>query len=104
MKKHSSLGSLFGIVSAAALAFQTGTAIAQFNPITLTQGSYTFKMVVSSNYLPPVSSYYEWVGSGFAHDDTTYFEQGLYARKLSDYGGNAGVPPHNSVFASINNA
>src|SRR5580658_1118583 len=101
MKKHLSSLSSLGILSVAALALQTGVAMAQFNPITLTPGSYTFKMVVRSNYLPAISQYTEWVGSGFAHDDSTYFEQGLYARKLSDYGGNAGIPPHNTVFTSI---
>jgi hypothetical protein len=102
MKKHLSSLSSLGILSAAALALQTGVAMAQFNPVTLTQGSYAFQMVVRSNYLPSVGEYAVWVGSGFNQTDTTYYEQGLYSRKPSDYGGNSGVPIHNTVFTSIN--
>src|ERR1700691_1185180 len=83
---------------AAALALETSVAIAQFNPVPLTQSSYTFKIVVPSNTVPPVNNYGCWVGTAYNHGDTTYYEQGVYARKLTDYGGNSGVPPQNTVF------
>lgn len=81
-----------------ALPLLPRTATAQFNPISLTSNSYTFKMVVPSNTVPPVNNYGCWVGTAYNHGDTTYYEQGVYARKLSDYGGNSGVPPANTTF------
>jgi len=103
MKKFLSYLSSLGIVSAIAVAFQPGVALAAFDPIPLTPGSYTYNVVVSSNYYPTVNEYTCWVGSGFNHTDTTYYEQGLYSSP-GQYAGNSGVPQHNAIFSSINDS
>jgi Concanavalin A-like lectin/glucanases superfamily/Legume lectin domain len=84
------------------LAAQTQVQ-AQFTPIPLTQSSYTESMVVESNYFPTVNEYAVWVGSGYNQSDTTYFENGLYARE-GFYGYNTGVPVHGTVFRGIGGA
>jgi hypothetical protein len=81
-----------------------GPALADFNPVPLTPGSYTFDIVVESN-TPPAFPYLLTVtaGSGSGLGDNSYYEQGLYAR-AGQTGGNSGIPPHNTTFTSINNA
>ena len=77
---------------------------ATFSPVTLTDNSYTFDIVVESNTaaaLPYCINVTAGNGSGLG--DNTYYEQGLYAR-AGQSGGNTGIPIHNTVFTNINNA
>src|SRR5580658_1749204 len=75
---------------------------AAFNPIALTPSSYTFGIVVPSNYVPPYPSCVSaFAGSGLSFSDNTFYEQGLAARP-GQPGYNSGIPPHNSVFTNIN--
>ena len=79
-------------------------ARADFNPVALTPGSYTYDIVVESNApgaLPFCIN--ATTGSGTSEGDNTYFEQGYYAQP-GQAGGNLGVPVHNTVFTNINNA
>jgi len=103
MKNHLSLSSLVAVMGAA-LAFQMDVAGAQFNPVQLTPSSYTFSIVVPSNYVAAVPYCVNaFIGSGFCLScDTTYYEEGMYTRPGSP-GYNSGVPLHNSVFTNINN-
>ena len=95
-------------------------ARADFNPVALTQSSYTFNIVVASNSVaayafegpaniptPTVNSPYSingFVGTGTnTFGDNTYYEQGLYSG-FGDTGYNSGVPVHGTVFTNINNA
>lgn len=95
-------------------------ARADFNPVALTQSSYTFNIVVASNSVPvyafegpanittpTVNSPYSvdgFVGTGTnGFGDNTYYEQGMYSR-FGDTGYNSGVPVHGTVFTNINNA
>lgn len=79
-------------------------ARADFNPVALTPGSYTYDIVVESNTAPPLPYCINvTAGAGTSEGDNTYYEQGLYAR-AGQSGGNSGVPIHNTVFADINNA
>jgi hypothetical protein len=91
--------------------FITGLALAvsissqaQFNPVALTPGSFTFSVVVPSN-APQILPYCITAtsGSGTSEGDNTYFEQGYYARS-GVTGSNLGVPPHNTIFTNINNS
>jgi hypothetical protein len=92
---------LLGIVLAGTCA---GVARADFNPVALTPSSYTVDIVVEAS-APQALPYCINVtaGGGVAMGDYTYYEQGLYARK-GQTGGNTGIPPHNTVFTSINNS
>ncbi|HEY4415462.1 MAG TPA: immunoglobulin domain-containing protein, partial [Verrucomicrobiae bacterium] len=78
-------------------------AHADFNPVALTPESYTFDIVVEASS-PPALPYCINVtaGNGTGLGDNTYYEQGLHDR-IGTPGGNSGVPPHNTVFTSINN-
>ena len=79
-------------------------ARADFNPIALTPGSFTYDIVVEAS-APAALPYCINVtaGNGVALGDFTYFEQGFYSR-VGQSGGNFGVPIHNTTFANINNA
>jgi len=86
-----------------------GAARADFNPVPLTPGSYTYDVVIASNAVqinPQVYPYYfitATTGSGTdLFGDDTYFEQGYYARAGTS-GGIFGVPVHNSTFTDLNN-
>jgi len=78
-----------------------------FNPVPLTANSFTYAIVVPSNAPPAAGApgYYgltATTGAGTGRGDNSLFEQGFLAQ-----GGtyaNAGMPPHNTTFASINNA
>src|SRR5271170_1194240 len=56
-------------------------ARADFNPVALTPGSYTFDIVVESNTVQALPYCINATsGSGVSLGDNTYYEQGLYAR------------------------
>ncbi|MDB6064993.1 MAG: C-terminal target protein, partial [Pedosphaera sp.] len=77
---------------------------ADFNPVPLTPGSYTFDIVVEKT--APLAVPYcinSTTGSGTNLGDNTLYEQGLYAR-TGQTGSNSGIPRHNTVFTDINNA
>jgi hypothetical protein len=79
-------------------------ARADFEPVALTPGSYSFDIVVESNavqalpYCITATS-----GSGTSKGDNTYFEQGFYARP-GQTGWNYGIPRHHTVFTNLNNS
>jgi len=78
-------------------------AHADFNPVTLTPGSYNQDIVVEASApqsLPDCINV--TAGSGTDLGDNTYYEQGLFAR-AGQSGGNTGIPIHNTTFTSINN-
>jgi len=92
---------LFSLMLACASA---GLARADFNPVALTPGSYTYDIVVESNTVQALPySINVTAGNGSGEGDNTYYEQGLYGRP-GQVGGNSGIPPHNTVFTNINNA
>lgn len=79
-------------------------ARADYNPVALTPGSYTFDIVVPANYVQAVPYCINvTAGAGVSLNDNTYYEQGLYARP-GQVGGNSGIPAHNTVFTDINNS
>jgi len=81
-----------------------GLARADFDPVALTAGSYTFDIVVEANTVQALPYCINvTAGDGVGLGDNTYYEQGLYAR-AGQPGGNSGVPIHNTVFTNINNA
>lgn len=77
-------------------------ARADFNPVALTPGSYTYDIVVEAGtaqalpYCINVTA-----GDGTGMGDNTFYEQGLYARSPQQ-GYNSGLPVHNTTFTSIN--
>jgi hypothetical protein len=87
------------------LAFASASiARADFDPVPLTPSSYTFDIVVEANTVQGLPDCINvTAGKGLELGDNTYYEQGLYARP-GQVGGNSGVPVHNTVFTSINNA
>lgn len=79
-------------------------ARADFNPVALTQSSYTFNIVVPASTVQGLPYCINvTAGNGVGLGDNTLYEQGLYARP-GQVGGNSGIPVHNTVFTSINNA
>ena len=78
-------------------------AHAQFNPVTLTPGSYTEAIVVPAStvqclpYCINVDA-----GSGPHLSDSTFTEQGIFGR-YGQTNGNIGIPIHNTTFTDINN-
>jgi hypothetical protein len=79
-------------------------ARAQFNPVPLTQSSYTFKIVIPHTYFHALQDCINvTAGNGSALGDNTFFEQGLAAGGPGLLGYNMGIPPHNTVFTNINN-
>src|SRR6266478_5381320 len=80
------------------------SARADFNPVALTPGSYTFDIVVESNTVPALPYVItSTAGNGTGLGDNTYYEQGLVAR-AGQSGGNSGIPIHNTTFTNINDA
>jgi hypothetical protein len=91
---------LFSIMLACASA---SLARADFNPVALTPGSYTYSIVVPTNTVQALPYCINvTAGNGTNEGDNTYYEQGLYGRP-GQFGGNSGIPPHNTVFTNINN-
>src|SRR5258708_5832632 len=79
-------------------------ARADFNPVALTPGSYTFDIVVESNTVPALPYVItSTAGNGTGLGDNTCYEQGLVAR-AGQTGGNSGIPIHNTTFTNINDA
>ncbi|HTV42417.1 MAG TPA: hypothetical protein VMF08_17750 [Candidatus Sulfotelmatobacter sp.] len=75
-----------------------------FNPVQLTQGSYTYNIVISATAgdLKSVPECIDaFVGSGTSLSDNTLYEQGMYTRP-GNAGYNGGVPIHDTVFTNIN--
>ncbi len=102
MKPH--LLSKFSLAAVGLLLASQTHVQGQFAPVPLTQSSYNQSIVVRSNANPTVNDYLVWVGSGYNHSDTTYFENGLYARLPGEYGYNTGVPVHGTVFRGVGSA
>lgn len=103
MKTHRSLKSF--IAPLAVVLALPGVARADFNPVALTPGSYTYGIVVPSNAVPPVTYCVNaFVGTGTNFGDNTFYEQGMYTPHPSDSGHNSGVPVHGTTFTDINNA
>ena len=105
MKPQNSLKSFIAPL-ALALSLPAIAQAQSFNPIPLTQSSYTFSIVVPANYpiLPMPACVNTFVGTGTSFSDNTYFEQGLSAPLVGAPGYNCGVPFHNTVFTNINNS
>ncbi|HTV42418.1 MAG TPA: LamG-like jellyroll fold domain-containing protein, partial [Candidatus Sulfotelmatobacter sp.] len=103
MKTHHSLKGLFALTLVAALP---RLAHAQpFNPVPLTQSSYTFSIVVPAGAVQPVPECVSgFVGSGQEFTDNTFYEQGLYTPIVGATYYNSGVPIHNTIFTNINNS
>jgi autotransporter-associated beta strand protein len=79
-------------------------ARADFNPVALTPGSYTYGIVVPASTPAPLPYCINvTAGNGVGLGDNTYYEQGLYAAP-GETGSNSGIPVHNTVFTNINNA
>lgn len=79
-------------------------ARADFNPVPLTESSYTFDIVVESNTVQAVPYCINaTAGGGTGMGDNSYYEEGMVARPGEPWS-NSGIPYHNSVFTSINNA
>jgi len=79
-----------------------GVAQAQnFNPIPLTQSSYTYGIVVAANAVP-IQPYglTATVGDGESGGDYTFFELGMYNFGPNNYG----VPVHGTTFTNFHNA
>jgi len=101
MKKHPSPLTRFaaGLTAAMALA---GAARADFNPVPLTPGSFTFGIVVpASTYQALPYCISGTVGTGDSEGDNTIYEQGFYTTKGA--GTNSGCPLHNTTFVANNN-
>ncbi len=91
------------ILTALLTCASAGLAHATYNPVPLTQSSYTYDIVVESNTVMALPYCINvTAGNGTGLGDNTYYEQGLYARP-GQTGGNSGIPIHNTVFTSINN-
>src|ERR1700756_5952494 len=99
-----SLSSLLAMAGATTLAFHSGSARADFNPVALTPNSYTFGIVVPTNTLQAVPYCVNaFAGSGTCLTcDTTFYEQGMY-NFPPNQGYNSGLPKHGTVFTNINN-
>ncbi|HTV61888.1 MAG TPA: LamG-like jellyroll fold domain-containing protein, partial [Verrucomicrobiae bacterium] len=105
MKIHHPLKSLIGPLAVAALALPAISQAQPFNPVPLKQSSYTFSIVVPQSAVAPVPACVNaFVGSGQTLSDNTFYEQGLYTPIPGDTYYNSGVPFHNTVFTSINDA
>jgi autotransporter-associated beta strand protein len=79
-------------------------ARADFNPVALTPGSYTYDIVVEASTPQPLPYCINvTAGNGVGLGDNTYYEEGLYAPR-GQTGSNSGIPVHNTVFTNINNA
>jgi len=82
----------------------TVSALADFNPVALTPGSYTFDIVVEKDTVQGLPDCLNvTAGNGVGLGDNTYYEQGLHDR-VGHVGGNSGIPIHNTIFTNINNA
>ncbi|HUA65456.1 MAG TPA: hypothetical protein VME24_06390, partial [Alphaproteobacteria bacterium] len=84
----------------------SGMAQSSFEPVALTQSSYTYNIIVSATAgdLESVPECVDaFAGSGTSLSDNTPYEQGMYTRP-GNAGYNSGVPIHNSVFTNINDS
>jgi hypothetical protein len=80
-----------------------GLARADFKPVPLTPGSYTFAIVVPAGTVQPTPDCINaTVGGGTSEGDTTFYEQG-FAAPPGYPGVNSGIPLHNTVFTNISN-
>jgi len=84
-----------------------GLARADFNPVPLTQNSFTYGIVVSSNAPQGpngiANTVTATVGGGTGEGDYTFCEQGwMYPRPST--GWNCGIPEHNTLLTNINNS
>src|ERR1700728_445975 len=80
MKKHSSIFSSIGIAGIVALSLAAGTAaMGQFAPLPLTSNSYTYDIVVESNFIYKASAdcATATMDSGPALANNTFYEVGL---------------------------
>jgi hypothetical protein len=80
MKKHTSILSSIRIASTVALALVGGTAaMAQFAPLPLTSSSYTYDIVVESNFIYKASEacVTATMDGGPARNNNTWYEAGL---------------------------
>jgi Bacterial lectin/Immunoglobulin I-set domain len=100
MKNRLTLASSLSVFGAA-LALQMGVARADFNPVQLTQGSYTFSIVVPSNSPAPVPyCCTASQGGGTNLSDSTWFEQGFWLTPQT----NIGVPHPGQIFTHHSNS
>lgn len=98
--------SLKGLIAFTLLLAVPGLMRAQpFNPVPLTQNSYTFSIVVPASAIEPEPECVgAFVGDGTTMKDNTFYEQGLYTPIVGATYYNSGIPFHNTVFTNINNA
>ena len=79
-------------------------AHAGFDPVPLTPASYTHHIVLPATAIEALPySINVTAGSGVSKGDNTYYELGLVGRP-GQFGGNSGIPVHNTTFTHINNA
>ena len=103
MRMHHSLKALIPLTLALALP-RPGQS-QSFNPVPLTQQSYTYSIVVPAATVQPVPYCVNgFVGSGQNFNDNTLYEEGLETPIPGATYYNSGVPIHNTVFTNVNDS